>query len=149
MKTQCLLKFVDTLKDDTGRYLIDGLGFQAHLYTEDSLVSYFRLVDAIAATGLKVQLTEVDIQLGKWQHPLEANDANFKTQGQFCYNLVKGLFERVDNGTLNMDAFTFWGVTDSLSWRAEYSPLPFDKDLQPKYEYYAAMQLKDYAGFDD
>ncbi len=149
MKTQCLLKFVETLKDDTGRYLIDGLGFQAHLYTEDSLVSYFRLVDAIAATGLKVQLTEVDIQLGKWQHPLEANDENFKTQGKFTYALVNGLFERVDNGTLNMDAFTFWGVTDSLSWRAEYSPLCFDKDLQPKYEYYAAMQLRDYAGFDD
>ena len=149
MKTQTLLKFVETLKDDTGRYLIDGLGFQAHLYTEDSLVNYFRLVDAIAATGLKVQLTEVDIQLGKWQHPLPANDENFKTQGKFCYALVNGLFERVDNGTLNMDAFTFWGVTDSMSWRSEYSPLCFDVDLQPKYEYYAAMQLREYAGFDD
>ena len=149
MKTQTLLKFVETLKDDTGRYLIDGLGFQAHLYTEDSLVNYFRLVDAVAATGLKVQLTEVDIQLGKWQHPLPANDENFKTQGKFCYALVNGLFERVDNGTLNMDAFTFWGVTDSMSWRSEYSPLCFDTDLQPKYEYYAAMQLRDYAGFDD
>ena len=149
MKTQALLKFVETLKDENGRYLIDGLGFQAHLYTEDSLVNYFRLVDAVAATGLKVQLTEVDIQLGKWQHPLPANDENFKTQGKFCYALVNGLFERVDNGTLNMDAFTFWGVTDSMSWRSEYSPLCFDADLQPKYEYYAAMQLRDYAGFDD
>ena len=149
MKTQTLLNFVDTLKDDTGRYLIDGLGFQAHLYTEDNLVQYFRLVDAIAATGLKVQLTEVDIQLGRWQHPKPTTDENLRAQGKFCYTLVNGLFERVDNGTLNMDAFTFWGVTDSLSWRSEYNPLPFDTELKPKYEYYAALQLKELAGYEE
>ena len=149
MKTQTLLNFVETLKDDTGRYLIDGVGFQAHLYTEDNLVQYFRTVDALAATGLKVQLTEIDIQLGKWQHPKEANDENFKVQGQFCYKLINGLLERVDSGSLKMDAITFWGVTDSMSWRSEYSPLLFDASLNPKYAYYAALQLKEFAGFDE
>ncbi len=149
MKTKTLVDFVETLKDDTGRYLIDGVGFQAHLYTEDDLKQYFKTVDAVAATGLKVQLTEVDIQLGRWQHPKAATDENFKVQGQFCYDLINGLFERADNGTLNMNAFTFWGVTDSMSWRSEYSPLPFDKELKPKYEYYAALQLREFAGFDE
>ena len=146
-KTDTLLKFVDTLKDDSGRYLIDGIGLQAHLYTSDSLTGYFYTVDKLAETGLKIQLTELDICLGKYMSPLQATDDNLKAQGQFCYELINGLFERVDSGKLKMDALTFWGFWDGISWRKEYSPTLYANDLSPKYSYYGAMQIKDKAGY--
>ena len=146
-KVDALLKFADTLKDDSGRSLIDGIGFQAHLYTSDSLTGYFYAVDKLAETGLKIQLTELDICLGKYMSPGQATDDNFKKQGQFCYELINGLFERVDSGKLRMDALTFWGFCDSFSWRKEYSPSLYTKDLSPKYAYYGALQDKDKAGY--
>ena len=147
-KTQTLLNFVNTLVDENGRYLIDGIGLQAHLYTSDDLNSYFKMLDALGATGLKLQLTELDVCLGRYQHPLPGVEENFKPQGRFYYDLINGIFERVDNGTVKMDALTFWGITDNMSWRKEYKPLLYSDTLRPKYALYGVFQLKDYAGFE-
>ncbi len=146
-KTQTLFDFVNTLVDEDGRYLIDGIGFQAHLYTSDDLDQYFETVDKLSETGLKIQLTELDICLGKYQAPLAATEENLQAQGRFYYELINGLFERVDAGSVKMDALTFWGFCDSLSWRKEYSPLLFNSSLQPKYSYYGAMQIRESAGY--
>jgi len=146
-KTKTLVDFVNTLKDEDGNYLIDGVGFQAHLYTTDSLEDYFKTMDAVAETGLKIQLTELDVCLGRYQSPGKATEENLKTQGQFYYELINGIFERVDSGKVKMDALTFWGFGDSLSWRKEYSPLLYDIKMNPKYALYGALQLKDYAGY--
>ena len=148
-KTQTLLNFVNTLVDENGRYLIDGIGFQAHLYTTDSLTDYFNTVDTLAATGLKIELTELDVCLGKYNAPVMATDENLRKQGQFYYDLINGLFERVDNGTLNMDALTIWGFADGLSWRKEYNPVLYNRKLEPKYSYYAVGQLKEFSGFEE
>lgn len=146
-KTQALVSFVDTLKDEDGEYLIDGIGLQAHLYTSDNQTLYFRTVDALAQTGLKVEVTELDVCLGAYQDIKPATEDNLKAQGKFYYNIIRGLLDRVDAGTLNMDAITFWGFADSLSWRKEYSPLLYDMLYTPKYAYYGAMQISDKAGF--
>ncbi len=146
-KTQTLFDFVNTLVDEDGRYLIDGIGFQAHLYTSDDLGQYFETVDKLSETGLKIQLTELDVCLGKYLEPLSATEENLQAQGRFYYELINGLFERVDAGSVKMDALTFWGFSDSLSWRKEYSPLLFNTALQPKYAYYGAMQIQESAGY--
>lgn len=148
-KTETLVNFVQTLKDENGNSLIDGVGFQAHLYTRDDLTQYFETVDAVSATGLKIELTELDVCLGAYQDTLPATEENLKTQGRFYYDLINGLFSRIDAGTLRMDALTFWGYTDGMSWRGEASPLLYDKDYNPKYAYYGAMQIRDQAGFDE
>ena len=147
MKTQTLIDFVNTLVDEDGNYLIDGVGFQAHLYTSDNLEQYFKTVDAVGATGLKIQLTELDVCLGKYQSPLKATDENLRKQGKFYYELINGLFERVDSGAIKMDALTFWGFADSLSWRREYSPLLYNSSFDTKYAFYGALQYKDCAGY--
>lgn len=148
-KTQTLVDFVNTLKDADGNYLIDGVGFQAHLYTSDDMDEYFETVDALAATGLKVQITELDVCLGKYLGYLPNTEENLQEQGRYYYNLINGIFERVDAGTLNMDALTFWGYTDRMSWRSEAYPLLFDSMNQPKYAFFGAMQVKEKAGFVD
>lgn len=146
-KADTLSAFVNTLKDDDGRYLIDGIGLQAHLFTADDFIGYLASVDTLAETGLKLQVTELDIGLGKYQSPLTATDANLRTQGKFYYELINGLFTRADTGKIKMDSITFWGFSDGISWRKEYSPQLYDSDLDPKYSLYGALQVKEYAGY--
>ncbi|MBR4731145.1 MAG: endo-1,4-beta-xylanase [Lachnospiraceae bacterium] len=142
MKTQTLINFVNTLVDKKGNYLIDGVGFQAHLYTTDNLDQYFRTMDALAETGLKIQLTELDVCLGKYQAPQKATDENLERQRKFYYDLINGIFERVDSGAVRMDALTFWGFADNMSWRKEYSPLLFNSLLKAKPALYGALQIQ-------
>ena len=146
-KADTLVGFVETLKDEDGRSLIDGVGLQAHLYTSDDLDLYFEAMDKLAATGLKLQLTELDVCLGKYLEPDEKNEDTLKAQGQFYYDLIHGIFERVDDGKVQMDALTIWGTTDSASWRREYNPLPFDGAMKPKYAFYGIIQNRENAGF--
>ncbi|MBP3617420.1 MAG: endo-1,4-beta-xylanase [Lachnospiraceae bacterium] len=148
-KTEALYNFFQTLKDEEGNYLIDGVGFQAHLYTMDDMDLYFRHMDKIATLGLKINLTELDICLGKYNDIGYATDENKRIQGQWYYNLIRGIMDRVEAGTVKMDALTFWGFSDQLSWRKEYNPMLLDKKWNPKYAYGAAMLMKEYAGFEE
>ena len=146
-KGDTLCDFVKTLVDEDGRSLIDGIGLQAHLFTADDLATYLEGVDKLASSGLKLEVTELDLGLGAYQAPAMPTQDKFKEQGQYYYELINGLFERADAGKISMDSVTFWGFTDSSSWRSEYYPQLYDKDLQPKYAYYGAMQIKEYAGY--
>lgn len=146
-KTETLVNFVNSLKDDEGNYIIDGIGFQAHLYTEDDLDQYFETVDALSALGITIELTELDVCLGRYQHYLSTSDENLRVQGQFYYNLVNGLLSRIDAGTLKMDSLTIWGFADRMSWRSEGNPLVFNIALKPKYSYFGITQIKEKSGF--
>lgn len=148
-KTGTLVKFVNTLKDEDGRSLIDGIGLQAHLYTSDDMDAYFRCVDTLAETGLIIEMTELDVSMGAYQKEELATAPNRKIQGQYYYNLIGGIFERIDNGTLKMDSLTYWGFSDGLSWRKSASPLLYNARLKPKEAYYGAAQIKEFAGFDE
>ncbi|MBR6477705.1 MAG: endo-1,4-beta-xylanase [Lachnospiraceae bacterium] len=146
-KAAALVKMAQSLVDEGGRSLIDGIGLQAHLFTADDLTKYFAAVDQLAETGIKLELTEIDVGLGKYQSAQYPSDTNLRAQGRFFYELIGGLFERADAGKINMDAVTFWGFSDGLSWRKEYSPQLYDEELNPKYALYGAMQIKEYAGY--
>ncbi len=148
-KTETLYNFIQTLVDENGEYLIDGIGFQAHLYTEDNLEDYFATVERLGSLGLKLNLTELDVCLGSWQNIKPAVDDNLRVQGQYYYNLINGLLQLAEEGKVNMDALTFWGFTDKLSWRKERNPLLFNSMYAPKYAYYGALQIKELAGFEE
>jgi len=141
-KAGALVRFAETLVDEDGSSLIDGIGLQAHLYTMDDMLKYFKAVDKLSGTGLKVSVTELDVALGTWQNTLEASDENLEKQGDFYYNLISGILERKDAGTLNIDSLTFWGFADSLSWRKEASPLLYDNSFSPKPAYFGAAQIE-------
>lgn len=140
--------FFKTLVDENGEFLMDGIGLQAHLYTSDDLTSYFNTLDLYSSMGLKLEITELDVCLGAYQKQEYATEENIQKQGRYYYRLFEGIFDRIDAGTLQMDSVTFWGVTDKLSWRAQYNPLLFNKKNYPKYAYYGVLQMKDKAGFE-
>lgn len=135
-----LVKMVETLVDEEGNYLIDGIGLQGHLYTKDDLNTYFRAMETLSATGLKLQVTELDVSLGTWQNVLAADEETLAAQKDFYHDLVRGIMERIDSGKINMDALTFWGFADHLSWRGDRSPLLFDKSLNAKPAFYGVIE---------
>jgi len=139
-KAAAIVKMASSLVDEAGNSFIDGIGLQAHLYTQDNLTKYFSAIDKIAESGLKMQITELDVGLGAWQNTLKADEENLNRQGDFYYELINGIFERVDSGKIKMDSLTFWGFVDYLSWRKEASPLLFDINLDPKPAYFGALQ---------
>ncbi len=146
-KAETLCDFAATLVDDDGRSLIDGIGLQAHFFTADDLNQYFTALDRLAEAGLKLQITELDVGLGRYQGPLSATEDNLKKQGKYYYDLINGILERVDSGKIQMDSLTIWGFTDLTSWRAEYAAQLFDKSLSPKYAFYGVIQEKEKAGY--
>lgn len=146
-KARTIVDFTDSLVDDNGNSLIDGIGLQAHLYTLDDMNKYLKSIDILNSTGLIIEITELDVSLGTWQNTLDASEDNLKAQGKFYYNLINSITEKVASGSLNLDSITFWGFNDSLSWRKEASPLLFDKMSKPKYSFYGAALDKEHAGF--
>jgi endo-1,4-beta-xylanase len=55
----------------------------------------------------------------------------------------------VEAGSVKMDSLTFWGFSDQLSWRKERNPMLYDIVYKPKYAFYGALQMKEYAGFSE
>lgn len=146
-KTEHVVALAKTLVDENGRSLIDGIGCQAHLYTEDSIFKYMKTLEAFSATGLDVQITEIDVSLGTWMNIKEATDENLRKQGQYYYELINNIIEGNKSGKTNVSGITFWGVSDGASWRRDRSPLLFDLDFKPKYAYFGAIQDKAHAGY--
>jgi len=146
-KTSYIIDLVNTLVDENGRYLIDGIGCQAHLYTKDSIDDYIKTLEAFSATGLDVQITEIDVSLGTWQEILQPTEENLKEQGRYYYDLIKRIIDGKALGTINVSGITFWGISDGVSWRKDRSPLLFDLEFKPKYAYFGVVQDYDHAGF--
>lgn len=146
-KTEHVIKMAKSLVDENGRFLIDGIGCQGHLYTRDSINEYMKTLEAFSSTGLDVQITEIDVSLGTWQNILQPSEENLRVQGQYYYELVNRIFEGNKAGTTNISGITFWGVSDKASWRKDRNPLLFDQDFKPKYAYYGAIQDKAHAGY--
>ncbi len=146
-KTEHVVALAESLVDEGGRSLIDGIGCQAHLYTGDSIFKYMKTLEAFSATGLDVQMTEIDVSLGTWQNVLEPTEENLRTQGQYYYELVNSIIEANKQGKTNVSGITFWGVSDGVSWRKDRSPLLFDLEFKPKYSYFGAAQDKGHSGY--
>lgn len=138
---------VESLVDENGNSLIDGIGLQAHLFMSVNLDSYLEALRSFSELGLEIQITELDIGLGAYGSPEEPTERLMKEQGQYYYNLLNGIVEIKKELQANITAVTFWGVQDSLSWRSEYYPVLYDSHLNPKYSFYGAARQKEYAGF--
>ncbi len=146
-KTQHIVKLAQSLVAEDGSSLIDGIGCQGHLYTQDSISDYMATLEAFSTLGLDVQITELDVSLGTWQNILSATEENLRAQGQFYYELVSKIVEGNTKGTTKLSGITFWGFSDRLSWRSDRSPVLFNRNLEPKYSYYGARLNYDKAGY--
>ncbi len=120
---------------------IDAVGVQSHLTAGDPLpgAGLVRFVRELAAMGLEVFLTELDVNDKKLPEAVEQRDA--AVAAVYREYLTMMLAEP------NVTAALTWGITDRYTWlrgtkngRADgrpERPLPFDYDYQPTPAFFA------------
>ncbi len=125
-KFDALLQLVDNLQ--ARQIPLDGIGFQLHLFADfdqfDELASHFA---AIAARGLDIYITELDVSLSA--------NTTLSTQADVYQQIATICLQQSRCRALQM-----WGLTDQYSFRSNFDPLPFDRAYQAKPAYRALQQ---------
>ncbi len=159
-KVKGIVRMIRMLKKEGIR--IDGIGIQGHWglnYPSISLIE--EAIDAYAAEGVKVMISEIDIDVlpitkegqvigsgllhKQFQEPefeafLDPYKENLPTsvakQLDARWTALFSLFKRKSDA---IDRVTFWGVDDSTSWKNDYPvtnrtnyPLLWNRDFSPK-----------------
>jgi endo-1,4-beta-xylanase len=130
----------DPRNTEPNRLLIEGLGMQAHYWTDwldpndvrDTILRF-------SQTGARVAITELDLPIGRWNAFGERSDENLERQAE----LFKELFEIFVNLSHAIESVTLWGRADHQSWRSQGFPLVFDGSLQPKPAFWAIVEVVD------
>ena len=123
-KTQDLVNMATKLKE---LGVIDGIGMQSHLDVGyPSAQVYATAVEKFLATGLEVQITELDI-----------TSNNQQAQA----SLYKEIFSIAVKNADKIPALTLWGTHDSISWRSSQNPLLFGANYTPKPAYYSVLEV--------
>lgn len=131
-KGKALYELVKVLVDNDAP--IDVVGFQTHADLRP-IPGFERQLRRVAALGVDVELTEVDVRL-----PTEATAADLRAQAA-AYRRIVGACRAV----ARCRGITFWGLDDGDSWIPEFFPgtgnaLLLDAQLQPKPAYEAVRR---------
>jgi len=153
-KRDAIVKLVKKLKDEGLR--IDAVGMQGHVGMDyPDLGDYKAAIDAYAAAGVKVMVTELDLSalpsprrnVGANISDIEAyrNEMNPYTGSlpdsvsTAWTNRMAAFFKLFIDNKDKMERVTLWGVTDGQSWKNNFPmrgrtdyPLLFDRNYQPK-----------------
>ena len=130
---------------------IDGVGIQLHgglTYPSAEGLEY--AITSLAATGVKVVITELDIRTRRRgyrgadisrvsrQSTSDPNAAAAETQKQLTEKYAE-IFSVLVKHRKDITRVTFWGIYDGASWIGG-SPLLFDRDYQPKEAFFAVLK---------
>jgi endo-1,4-beta-xylanase len=139
------VKLVKSLK--AKKIPIDAVGLQMHVQLSyPSLLSVKNAISQLAALGVKVQVTELDVSI--YSSDSEAKkpvtDAILLQQAQRYKDLFAAFKEAADKGWL--DLVVLWGLSDDGSWLNDFpvpgrtnAPLLFDRKLQAKPAFWALV----------
>jgi endo-1,4-beta-xylanase len=130
---------------------IDGVGIQLHGgLTYPSVEGLEYAITNLAATGVKVMITELDIrtqpsgnrgadisQVNR-QITGDPNAAAAETQKKLAEKYTE-IFSVLLKHKKEITRVTFWGVYDATSWIGG-SPLLFDRNYQPKEAFFAVVK---------
>ena len=107
---------------------IDGYGFQMHhAATYPSIPQLRTAVETIAALGLRLRVSELDVTVGN------NSEASFTMQAKYYADVMKIILDHADQ----FEAVQVWGLTDPMSWRGSQFPLLFDGNGNPKPAFWA------------
>ena len=124
-KLRGIVKLLNTLIPDGN---IDGYGFQMHhAATFPSIQQIRTAVETVAALGLRLRVSELDVTVGN------NSEASFTMQAKYYADVMKILIDHADQ----FEAVEVWGLTDPMSWRASQFPLLFDGSCNPKPAFFA------------
>jgi endo-1,4-beta-xylanase len=123
---------------------ITGVGIQGHWHLNTNLADVEKAIENYAALGLKVSITELDVTAtGNNSGAMSVNQGdrtipaeNFAKQAE----VYKKLFEIFNRHADVIDRVTFWGLSDTRSWRRNQQPLLFDGELNAKPAFDAVIE---------
>lgn len=131
----------DSRNKEPGRLLIEGLGMQAHYWTDNLNVNDVEAtIKRFIETGAEVSISELDIPAGNWVKFKTLTDDEAKKQATL-YAKVFQIFKKYSD---NIARVTLWSLTDNYSWRSGGSPLLFDSNLDAKPAFYAVADPDGY-----
>ncbi len=124
---------------------INGVGIQGHWHLDTNLDDVEKAIENYAALGLMVSITELDVTatgnnsgaFGVNQGDRTIPAENYQKQAE----VYKKLFEIFKRHSDVIDRVTFWGISDTRSWRRGQDALLFDGDLNPKPAYKAVIDV--------
>lgn len=115
----------ETDKDGNPVNICGGIGMQSHLDVDrPTIEEYQKALESFLATGLEVQITELDVTIN-WDHTKNYAYKNEKQtdkdQAAFIKDFMKMLITVQKNRdkatTKGITGLTIWGLYDSVSWR--------------------------------
>lgn len=123
---------------------ITGVGIQGHWHLDTNLADVEKAIENYASLGLRVAITELDVTatgdnsgaFGVRQGDKTIPAENYQKQAE----VYKQLFEIFMRHADVIDRVTFWGLSDTRSWRRGQDALLFDGDLNPKPAYKAVIE---------
>jgi GH35 family endo-1,4-beta-xylanase len=96
---------------------IDGIGMQCHLDTHSSVAREVKeTAQEFTKAGFKVQITELDIGTTNTESGFEIQAMKYKV-------LFTQIQKAKQEGTIDIDCITIWGLHDRASWRSTEYPL--------------------------
>ena len=134
-----IVELINYINEGEEAKICGGIGMQSHITVNyPSLEKYGTAVDKFLATGLQVQVTELDIGIEDGQ--TEEDLANHYS------DIMKLLISKQKNRDKTVNArgitgVTVWGLYDAISWRKPTSCLLFGESLEdPKPAFYSFLE---------
>lgn len=144
-----LVSLVNYINEGEEAKICGGIGMQTHVDVDrPTLDEYGAAVDKFLATGLELQMTEMDVTINF--DPDNANTVQNKgqtdeDQAKYVGDLMKLIVtkQKQRDKTVSpkgITGITIWGLCDTYSWRKDFKPLLFGKDINdPKPSFQAFL----------
>lgn len=114
---------------------VDAIGWQAHVdngwATDANLTDLRNLIDWAQANNLEFHVTEASSFIKN-----EVNTSSLNLQAETYAKILTVLLEKSHTGIVGWNT---WHLTDAYTYRSEYFPSLFDKNLKAKPAYYAVQ----------
>jgi endo-1,4-beta-xylanase len=148
-KLDSLISFVSEIKTKGAK--VSGIGTQMHVTVNTSYAGIDAMFKKLAATGLKIRVSELDVRLNPVNKPdyvsVPVPAAMLASQADMFKYIVSSYIQNVPQA--QRAGITIWGVNDKNSWL--YSPLStntnvhdypllYDNDYNKKSAYSGVLQ---------
>jgi endo-1,4-beta-xylanase len=138
-KLDSLIKFVAELKTRGAK--VDGIGTQMHVTRNSSVASIDAMMQKLAATGLKIRISELDVKTVLSNSSGQATPQMLGYQASMYKYIVNSYMKYIP--AAQRAGITIWGVNDRNSWlysNGTEFPLLYDNDYNKKPAYGAVLQ---------
>lgn len=145
-----IVSLVNFINEGEETKICRGLGMQTHVdIGRPTLAEYGAALDKFLATGLEVQITEMDVTIN---YGFEDESFAYKDKGEtdedqakFVGELMRLIVSKHKNRNTSVNpkgvtGVTIWGLIDAMSWRKEMKPLLFGSSINdPKPSFYSFL----------